>query len=341
MKLSGFLRVILISGCLLAAGCKKSAQTHILVYTALEPEEYSKLQPEFEAAHPDIKLDIFPESTGIVTSKLLAESANPQADVVWGLAATSLLVADQKGLLEPYAPAGVAQISPQFKDSKPVPHWVGIDGFMTAFAVNTAELAKANLPVPKGYLDLIKPEYKGLITMPKPNTSGTGFLCVSGILQIMGENAGWVYLQQLDQNIAKYTSSGSEPAQSAGTGEHPIGISFDFRVLQEVAKGGPLTIVFPVEKSGWEMEANALVKKPNINPAAKVFLDWAISQTAFKFYSANFGIVANPAYMNPPPGFPAHPTEQMIPNNFPWAAANRERILAEWTRRFGGKSGST
>jgi iron(III) transport system substrate-binding protein len=167
--------------------------------------------------------------------------------------------------------------------------------------------------------------------------SGTGFFTVTGLLQIMGEDAGWKYLDQLNQNVAAYTHSGSAPAELAATGEHPIGISFDFRVLQEKKKGAPLEVIFPSEKSGWEMEANGLIQKPDIKPAAKLFLDWAISAPPFKYYSQHFGIVANPAFSQPVEGFPAHPQDQMIKNDFPWAADNRDRILTEWTRRYGGK----
>ena len=50
-----------------------------------------------------------------MTAKLLAEKDNPQADVVWGLAATSLLLLKGEGMLEPYAPAGVEKLDPQLR----------------------------------------------------------------------------------------------------------------------------------------------------------------------------------------------------------------------------------
>jgi iron(III) transport system substrate-binding protein len=331
--------VSLLILCLGGFACgKKQTVTHIAVYTALEPEEEVALKREFETAHPEIALDVTRASTGIVTGKLLAEAGNPQADVVWGIAATSLLNADKIGLLAPYTPAGADQLSPEFRDSRSVPHWVGIDGYMTAFAVNTVEMTKANLPTPKSYSDLIKPIYHGLISMPNPTQSGTGFLTVSGILQIMHEDAGWAYLDALDKNVVAYTDSGSTPAEFAGTGEHPIGISFDFRILKEMKKGVPLAIVFPTEGSGWEMEANALIQKANIKPEAKVFLDWALGPTAFKYYGDNYGIAGIPSYAHPPEGFPADPQKQMIKNNFAWSADNRDRILAEWKKRYGGKA---
>ena len=319
-----------------AATQPSGAPATILVYTALEPEEVGTLVKQFEAEHPEVTVRTIRESTGVVTAKLMAEASAPRADVVWGVAATSLLNADRAGLLAPYAPVGLDHLLPEFRDPRPVPHWEGIDGYMTAFAVNTVETSKAGVPVPASYADLAKPIYKGMVTMPNPSMSGTGFLTVCGILQVMGEKPGWDYLDALNRNVAAYTPSGSTPAELAATGEHPIGISFDFRVLQEKAKGGPLAVVYPAERSGWEMEANALVQKPDLKPAAKLFLDWAIGPKAFAYYGRLYGVVANPAFAHPVDGFPADPRAQMIHNDFAWAAANRDRILAEWTRRYGG-----
>ncbi len=315
------------------------ARTTVVVYTAVEPEEVAALVKAFEADHPEVRVETVRDSTGVITARLMAEGAGgaaPRADVVWGLAATSLLNADRAGLLAAYAPAGLDRIAPEFRDPRPVPHWVGTDAFMTAFAVNAAELDKANVPVPRSYADLAAPAYKGMVTMPDPSLSGTGFLTVAGLLQTMGEPGGWDYLDRLDRNVAAYTHSGSAPAELAATGEHPVGISFDFRVLQEKRKGGPLAIVFPAERSGWDLEANALVAKPTIKPAARALLDWSFGPAAFKVYAENYAILADPSYAKPLDGFPADPRGQLIKNNFAWAAENRGRILAEWNRRYAG-----
>jgi len=77
----------------------------ITVYTALEEDQVARYLPLFQARNPNIQVNVVRESTGVITDKLLSEKSNPLADVVWGLAATSLLVADAQGLLEPYTPA--------------------------------------------------------------------------------------------------------------------------------------------------------------------------------------------------------------------------------------------
>jgi iron(III) transport system substrate-binding protein len=86
------------------------------------------------------------------------------------------------------------------------------------------------------------------------------------------------------------------------------------------------------------LEANALVKKASINPAARTFLDWAISDAAMKEYAKSFGITGAKTDVAIPAGFPADPVKQLAKNDFTWAAAHREQILAEWMKRYDGKS---
>ncbi|MCB9477145.1 MAG: putative 2-aminoethylphosphonate ABC transporter substrate-binding protein [Deltaproteobacteria bacterium] len=311
----------------------------LVVYTALEDDEVSIYKKDFEAKHPDITVRIVRDSTGIITAKLLAEKDNPQADVIWGVALTSLAIMDQKGMLKEYNPAGIERIKPGFKDEKnKVAHWVGIKAWMTGIVGNTIELKKKGLPLPDSYEALADPKYKGMIVMPNPASSGTGYLTISAIFQLMGEDKGWAYLDRLHANIAAYTHSGSKPAKLAGTGEYPIGVSFAYRGFKQKAKGEPVDVAFPKEGCGWDLEANALVRKPRTNPNAKVFLDWAISDDAMKMYSQVYPILAIKMDVDVPEGYPSDPEKLLIKNDFDWAAENRERILAEWSKRYDGKS---
>jgi len=310
----------------------------ITVYTALEDDQLSTYLPIFEEEYPDIKVNLVRDSTGIITAKLLAEKDNPQADVVWGLAASSLLIAKQEGMLEPYAPEGLDKVEPKLRDSADPPSWVGIDAWMSAFCVNTVETEKQGLAIPKSWADLTDPAYKGKIVMSNPASSGTGFLSVSAILQMMGEDKGWEYLDALHENIAQYTHSGSKPCKMAGAGEYPIGISFGYRAVKQKNDGEPIEPVFPEEGSGWDIEANALIKKDEIKDAAKTFLDWAISADISKEYAKSFAITAVKTDEPIPEGFPEDPIAQLAENDFEWAASNRDRILEEWTKRYDAKS---
>ena len=314
------------------------AQEELVIYTALEDDEYPGYLELFQKRYPNVKVNVVRDSTGVITARFLAEKDNPRADVIWGLAATSLLVADDQGLLEPYAPKGLERVKPQFRDQANPPKWVGIKCWETGIIVNTVEAKKRNLPHPRSYAALLNPMYEGLITMPNPASSGTGYLTVSAILQIMGEEKGWAYLDRLHKNIASYTHSGSKPAKMAGVGECVIGISFGYRGLKQKAKGEPVETYWPAEGAGWDVEANALVRKPKIKQIARDFLDFAIGDDVMKLYAQVYPITSVETGLPIPEGYPSDPTALLIKQDLRQAALNRDRILAEWKRRYDGKS---
>jgi len=329
----------LLTAALVSLTALTATAAEITVYTALEDDEIAVYLPAFQAAHPDIKVNLVRDSTGIITARLLAERENPQADVVWGTAATSLLVADELGMLAPYSPKGIEKIRESMKDTaNAVPHWVGIKAWVTGIIGNTIEMKAKGMEMPTSYADLIKPEFRGALVMPNPASSGTGFLTVSAILQLMGEDEGWKFLDKLHENMAQYTHSGSAPARMAGRGEFPVGISFAYRGFRQRAAGEPVQVAFPSEGSGYDVEANALIRKPRINPAARTFLDWAISDEAMAMYAKVYPIVAADIPVDAPEGWPEDPMSVLIENDLKWAAANRQRILDEWTRRYDSKS---
>lgn len=315
----------------------KATEGELTVYTALEDEQVTAYLEDFNAKYPGIQVNIVRESTGIITAKLLAEKDNPQADVVWGTAASSMMVLDDLGCLLGYAPEGVDRVLPEFKSDKAEPTWVGIDAWETAIIINTQLAAQLNLPEVTSYQDLLDPAFKDQIVMSNPNSSGTGFLTVSAMLQLMGEDEGWAYLEALNENIDQYVHSGSKPAKMAAAGECAVGISFGYAGISQQQKGAPVEVIFPEEGSGWDLEANALMVKDEINPTAYTFLDWAISDSAMELYKVNYPIITIDG-VGEYDGYEGNPVDQLIDNDFAWAAANREEILNSWMSRFDGKS---
>lgn len=329
-------KALTLTLCAFAMGA--SAQTELTVYTAVEAEDLKKYAERFNEDHPDIKINWVRDSTGVVTARLMAEKENPRADVIWGLSGTSLLVLKNEDMLMPYAPKGLSELSPKFRDRDSVPSWVGMDAYMAALCVNTVEAEKHGLPMPTRWSDLTKPVYKDHVVMPNPNSSGTGFLDVSAWLQMMGEDEGWAFMDGLHDNISRYTHSGSKPCKMAASGETTIGVSFAFRGARLKDQGAPLEVVFPEEGLGWEVEATSIVKGTKNLDAAKTLVDWSISRKAMEMYNEGYAIVAMPGVAKPIKYFPDNAEELIIDNDFAWAATHRDEILTEWQQRYDSKS---
>jgi len=323
---------------LLAAVPAWAQKTELLVYTALETDQLKAYTESFQKTNPNIDLKFVRDSTGVITAKLLAEKANPQADVILGVAASSMEIFKAEGMLAAYAPAGFSTLNRKFSDSSNPPTWVGMDVFAAVVCYNTVEGQKKGIPKPETWADLTKPIYKGQITMPNPASSGTGYFDVTAWLQTMGEQGGWKYMDALHENIAQYTHSGSKPCRQAGAGEFVVGISFDFRGNDVKAKGAPVELVFPKEGLGWDIEGSGIVKTTKHMDAAKKLMDWVATKEANQAYSKNFAIVAHPEVKPVLPHIPADLESRLIKNDFAFAAKNRDKILAEWNKRYNAKS---
>jgi len=332
------LRTIALAVATLAAGASWAQKTELLVYTALETDQLKAYTESFQKTNPNIDLKFVRDSTGVITAKVLAEKANPQADVILGVSASSVEVFKQEGMLLPYAPKGFEKLKPRYSDPARPPSWVGMDVYSAIICYNTVEGKKRNIPKPESWADLLKPVYKGQITMPNPASSGTGFLDVIGWLQIMGEKGAWSYMDKLHENIAQYTHSGSKPCRQAGAGEFVVGVSFDFRGNDVKAKGAPVELVFPKEGLGWDIEASGIVKTSKKIDAAKKLMDWTATKEANEAYAKNFVIVSHPEVTSKLPHLPADLETKLVKNDFAYSAKNRDKILAEWQKRYAAKT---
>ncbi len=317
------------------AGAQK---TQLTVYTALETDQLKAYQTAFEKSNPGIEIVWVRDSTGVITAKLLAEKSNPKADVIMGVAATSMAIFDIEGMLHPYAPVGLNRISPQYRDAKNPPAWTGMDVWGATICFNTVEAAKRNIAKPESWRDLTRPAFKGQVVMPHPASSGTGFFDVSAWLQMWGEADGWKFMDALHENVAQYMHSGSRPCAAAANGEYVAGISFEYRANREKAQGKPIDLVFPKEGLGWDLEAIGIYKGTKNLAAAQKLADWSASDEAMSLYANNFAIVAVPALAKALPNIPADYASRLVKNDFAWAAKNRDRVLKEWSKRYESKA---
>ena len=320
-------------------GDAPAAAEELTVYTAVEADDLKKYAERFNADHPDIEIKWVRDSTGIVTAKLLAEKDNPQADIVWGLAATSLMLLKNEGMLEPYAPAGVDQLDAKFVDQADPPAWTGMDAWAAVICFNTVEAERLGLPRPTSWQDLLDPVYQGQIVMPNPNSSGTGYLDVSSWLQLFGEDEGWAFmdaaapehrdlhpfrLQALHARGAPARCRSASRSSSAPPGSRRKARRSTSSCPRRASAGTwrrPRSSRAPTSSRRRRRSPTGRSARPPTSSTAKA-TRWSRSRPRRR----------------PIPHMPENLADKMIDNDFEWAAANRERILAEWQTRYDSKS---
>jgi iron(III) transport system substrate-binding protein len=284
MKKTAIVFLILVS--LALAGTVHARD--LVLYTASNSKIEKDIMAAFEKAYPAIKVKSVNMSTGPITEKALAEMSNPQADVIWMVNNFALEKLKESGALQPYAPKG-SIVSEAFKD--PDGFWLGHNGTIMALAVNKKLITDKNLPMPQDWVDLIKPQYKGYITVAAPTKSGTGFTIFANMNDMFGAN----FIDNIHQNIFQYNSSGSAAARQVGGGETVIGLSYDTAILQQIKANKDVTMVIG-RMSPNIIEGAGLIAGAPHEAEGKLFLDWLFSKGGMKALEPHVGVGAAPGY---------------------------------------------
>ena len=330
------LRISLALACMVTSALAGAGE--LTIYSSVEGDNLKNFASLFSKAHPDIKVNWVRDSTGVIQARAIAEKDNPRHDLFFGHAASNLMTLDAMNLFLPYRPVGVEKLDEKFRDKRDPPNWTGLWGFGAAICFNTIEAKKRNLPKPEKWADLTNPVYKGQVVMPNPASSGTGFLNVSGWLQIMGKDKAWAFMDGLHQNIASYSHSGSKPCEQVAAGEYVIGISLPLRGANLKTMGAPIDVIIPTDGIGWEMQGVAIMKTTKNLKDAQTFVNWSVSESAMDAYAARAEVVAYPVKTPKAQNLPPELAGRMIKNDFAWASENQPAILAEWRKRYDSKT---
>jgi iron(III) transport system substrate-binding protein len=281
MKLAKIALSAILSATALAAAGEASAQGRLNLYCSVQEDWCQLMQTEFEKA-TGVKVAMTRKSSGETYAQIKAEKDNPRGDIWWGGTGDPHLQAAEENLSAAYE-------SPRMKEMQDwaVQQWktgrqrtVGIYAGALGFGFNSELLAKKNLPEPKCWADLVKPEYKGEVQVANPHSSGTSYTMVASLVQILGENGAFDYLRKLNTNVNQYTKSGAAPIVAAGRGETLIGIVFMHDAITQAVRNFPIKTVAPCEGTGYEIGSMSIIAGARNMESARKFYDWALSPEA-------------------------------------------------------------
>jgi iron(III) transport system substrate-binding protein len=265
----------------MTVGAGAAQADKLTLYCSAQEEWCQVMARSFEEA-TGIDVDMTRKSSGETFAQIRAEASNPKGDVWWGGTGDPHLQAAEEGLTEEY----LSPMREQLHDwaisqaESAGNRTIGIYSGALGYGYNTDLLAANNLPEPKCWADLVKPEFKGHVQMANPNSSGTAYTTLASMVQIFGEDEGFGFMKGLHANINQYTKSGSAPIKAAGRGESTVGIVFMHDAVAQAVAGFPITVVAPCEGTGYEIGSMSIIKGARNMDEAKAFYDWALSAEA-------------------------------------------------------------
>lgn len=253
----------------------------VVIYTAAEDERIAYLQEELDKQFPDVEIIIQSLGTGQLLSKLQAEGKNSDCDIFYDLEVVNAeiilnaspdLFADLSGYDFSVYDSSVTGYTDRH-------HKYAVNGKTAgAFLVNTKMLEEKGLPIPETYEDMLKPEYKGLISMPNPKSSGTGYSYYNGMITILGEEAGMKYFEDLNQNIKEYTTSGSAPAKAAIRGDVAIAYGLLWQCVNYANENEGMTVVMPEQGLAFDLFTMGMISGHETKASVKAVFDYLYNQ---------------------------------------------------------------
>lgn len=252
-------------------------------YCVLPTDACLDYAAEFENRYPDIKVNVFRQPGGPIMERLRADAARNQveADVIIHSDPSSFVAGMDEDLFEPYPfdhdfPDTYNDIIPEG-----YPAWISL----MAVAYNTDLVTDEQIDALKQSYDaLLDPAYTGgKIAIGDPSQSGAAYTYFYTMMNHMGEDAFWRFIEGLAAQRPAIFPSIIPPVDAVVRGEHMVAMVPTTPVANQVGAGAPISVAFPSPTPGYLGIINLVKGAPHPN-AAKLFIEWYLSQegqTAF------------------------------------------------------------
>lgn len=248
----------------------KQDKNTIIIYSSMEQYRGEEMQKQLSEKFPDLQIRVMYVATAKSAAKISVEQEETDADILVGLETSYLeKIKDFLATINDLPPMDYMDgLESEVHENKYVT-WERQAG---AFIINKDVIEKYGLNIPTSYADLLKPEYKNLIVMPDPKSSGTGYFFYKSLVNTLGDDEALAYLDALENNVKQFTESGSGPIKLLIQGETAIGLGLTFQAVTEINKNSPFEIIYPEEGSPYSLTGTAMIKgREEDNDIRKVY----------------------------------------------------------------------
>jgi putative spermidine/putrescine transport system substrate-binding protein len=271
------------------------------------------------------------KNSGQALAALIAERARPVADVVY-LGGKLGPRAVEAGVLAPCRPALAEELPDGLRD--PADHWFTIHSGTLGLFVNVDVLGRG-VPVPSGWRDLLRPEYRGKVGYLNPVSAAVGQVGLFAVnLALGGSYEDFTpairFFAQLRANAPIV------PTQTAYarvlSGEIPILFDYDFNAMRgQFTNGAPVRFVLPSEGTvSFPYIMGLVANAPNAENGRRI-LDFTLSDEGQRIWAHAFLRPAGPGVV-----LPAEPASRFLPAS-DYARASDQHRPDGGRAGFGGR----
>ena len=263
------LLIVMLFMVMLLTGC--GSKDKVVIYTSMEEERNQKLTEMLKEEFPNLNVVVQHMATGNSAAKIKNEGTKVEADIV-----IDLETAHMKAVQDNFADLSNVDTSFYLDGVNTSNNYLTWVKYTMNLIIDNKYFKEHNLTVPKTYEDLLKPEYKNLIAMPDPKTSGTGYGFFLNAVNIMGEEKAIDYFKKLKGNLREYTTSGSGPTNLLKQGEIAIALGMTAQGVEAINDGYDFSIVELTTGSPYNTTSCGIIKGRESNENVMKVFNWLI-----------------------------------------------------------------
>ncbi|MBQ3507262.1 MAG: extracellular solute-binding protein [Clostridia bacterium] len=326
MKRAILLALALMMGlsCLSLASCSKKET--IVIYTSAESFRIDYMNQRMKEQFPQYDIRIDYKSSGDQANLMKAAGKNVEChithDLEYGNAADLVSLGVFADL------TGVINYSGFVEDTVVSNFYAPELRNGGAIILNMDVITEKGLDEPTCYEDLLDPQYKGLVSMPNPKTSGTGYMFLLSLVNAWGEEEALQYFTALSENILAFESSGSGPVNKLITKEVAVGFGMISHAVQQINEGDNLKILVFEEGAPYSLYGQAVIAGNESNPAVMEVFNFLANDLTVemceRFYPEKLYKDKDFTIKN----FPTDVTYSDMSNNTP---ERKAQLLDKWT----------
>jgi len=245
-------------------------------YTSVDLPVAEKIAKAFEAAYPGVSMKVERSGAERIFQRIGQEYQSKiyNCDVVNSSDAAHLIIWKRASMLASFLPEEVAKYFPK-------EHW-DPDGMYASWRVTLSPIAYNTKLVkaedaPKGFNDLLAPQWSGKIVKAHPGYSGT----IMTATQQLSRDLGWSFFEKLAKQKVMQVQSAADPPKKVCAGERAVmadGTEYMVNLLQ--SRGEPIEEVYAVEGTPLITGPSAVLARAANPNAARLFYAWSMTAEA-------------------------------------------------------------
>lgn len=280
---------------------------------------------------------------GELVSKAVLTSGNPEGDVLWGVDNTLLSRALEAEVFDTYESPRLGELRQELTELVPGHEATPVDFGDVCVNYDVAALEARGLEPPRGFDDLISPDYRDLLVVPSPATSSPGLAFLLATVAEFGDPGWQDWWRSLRANgvlvVDGWSQAYYEEFTRAG-GDRPLVVSYGSSPPAEVLfaepplpEGAPAPTGVVPTTCFRQVEFAGVLRGTDHPEEARQLVDYLVSASFQAQLPETLFVYPANRLVELPPTFAQHTVvpEQALTVDPSRIAANRQQWVDEWT----------